>query len=218
MYNVPLSAAPARGRALVGAAALAVLTACGGGGGGAAPAPATPAPAVTVMPVLAGPAVALGSGATIGTVTWPDGNAAAGGHGATVGGVNCLVTEEYHIHAHLSILKDGQALAVPARIGLDGCAYELHTHDASGVIHVETSAYRPFTLGQFFAVWGQPLTTSNVAGITGLPVKVYTSDGSSVSEYTGDPASLVMSNHQAITIVLGAVPKQLPTYTWGAGL
>lgn len=206
-----------KSRALTGAASFALLTACGGGGGGTT-ATAPSAPEVVAMPVLASVPVALGSGAAIGTSFWAEGSTATGGRGSAVGGVNCLTTEDYHIHAHLSIIKDGQALAIPAHIGLTGCAYELHTHDQSGVVHVETSAYRPFTLGQFFAVWGQPLTRDNVAGITGQPVKVYTSDGSSVSEFTGDPASLVFSNHQAITIVLGATPKQIPSYTWGAGL
>jgi hypothetical protein len=160
----------------------------------------------------------LGSGGTIGATFWPDGDATGGGHGIAIDGVNCLVTEDYHIHAHLSIIKDGQALAIPAHIGLDGCAYELHTHDASGVIHVETSAYRPVTLGQFFSVWGQSLTKKNVAGFSGLPVKVYVSDGSSLNEYTDDPAGLVLSNHLAITLVLGTAPQQIPNYTWANGL
>jgi len=206
---------------MIAAIALASLTACGGGGGAApapAPAPAPAAPVAAAVPTLASPSVTLGSGATIGAVTWADGDTASGGHAASVGGVNCLVTEEYHIHAHLSIIKDGQQLAIPAHIGLDGCAFELHTHDASGVIHVETSAYRPFTLGQFFAVWGQPLTASNVAGIADRAIKVYTSDGGAVSEFTGDPATLVLSNHLSITIVLGAVPQQIPAYAWGGGL
>ena len=46
------------------------------------------------------------------------------------------------------------------------CFYEIHTHDATGVIHLHANAgaNRPLTLGQVFDVWGQPLTRDNVAG------------------------------------------------------
>jgi len=46
-----------------------------------------------------------------------------------------------HIHAHLDVLVDGQAVAVPAGIGIDvhrRTISPLHTHDASGVLHIES--------------------------------------------------------------------------------
>ena len=38
----------------------------------------------------------------------------------------------------------------------------LHTHDSSGTIHVESTEYRNYTLGQFLNIWGKPLEGSKV--------------------------------------------------------
>jgi hypothetical protein len=64
-----------------------------------------------------------------------------------------------HIHPQLALYARGRAIAVPANIGIDPTrpASEmagLHTHDSSGVIHVEGA--RAATLGQFLRVWGVP--------------------------------------------------------------
>jgi hypothetical protein len=201
---------------LVGAS----LQACGGGSSPAA-APAISAPAAatgTAPPALAANLTPLAQGSAFGTPQWPDGSSAAGGQGQTIAGVECLKSEAYHIHAHLSIFRNGEQLAIPAHIGLVGCAYELHTHDSSGIVHVETSTSRAFTLGQFFAVWGQPLSTSNVAGITGLPVAFYTVDGASLAQYTGNPADIALQARRDIVIVIGTAPATIPNYQWDAGL
>ncbi|MBA5607242.1 hypothetical protein H3H36_17940 [Duganella sp. FT3S] len=206
-----------RAAAMLLASALgAPLSGCGGGGGSAPAAPVvTP---TTPAYQLAANTTVLTPGVTVGAATWPEGSTASGGNGAPVAGVNCLVTEDYHIHAHLTILRDGNALAIPAHIGLQGCAYELHTHDQSGVIHVETSAARKFTLGQLFAVWGQPLSRSNVAGISGLPVTVLFNDNDTVLEWTGDIGALELTSHRSITIELGTVQHTVPAYRWDSSL
>jgi hypothetical protein len=72
-----------------------------------------------------------------------------------------------HIHQHLDLYVDGRRVAVPAGIGIDesqGFISPLHTHDESGVIHVESPDVRTFTLGQFFAVWGLRLTPRCLGG------------------------------------------------------
>jgi hypothetical protein len=78
-----------------------------------------------------------------------------------------------HHHANLTIAVDGVNMAVPAYIGLlpemtdshkldmYGDApgeYPLHTHDDSGIIHIESTVVRDYTLGDFFDVWGLKLT------------------------------------------------------------
>ena len=65
-----------------------------------------------------------------------------------------------HIHEHVDVFVDGKRVMVPAGIGIDpGGRFisPLHTHDTSGVIHVESPTVRPFTFGEFFGVWGVPL-------------------------------------------------------------
>ncbi len=69
--------------------------------------------------------------------------------------------EALHIHQHLDIFVNGKPVTVPAGIGINMDARfisQLHTHDMSGVIHVESDQVRDFTLGQFFDVWGVRFT------------------------------------------------------------
>lgn len=62
-----------------------------------------------------------------------------------------------HIHSELSITVDGVAEVVPANIGVTTvCMSEIHTHDDSGAIHVESvyaGRIKDFHLGHFFSVW-----------------------------------------------------------------
>ncbi|MDQ1247405.1 MAG: hypothetical protein QG597_1775, partial [Actinomycetota bacterium] len=65
--------------------------------------------------------------------------------------------ETFHIHQLLHIYDDGLLVPVAKDIGVDDSQdveLALHTHDASGVIHME--ADKPFraTLGDLFTVWG----------------------------------------------------------------
>lgn len=67
-----------------------------------------------------------------------------------------------HIHPVLSISVDGVSESIPANIGVTGsCMAEVHTHDATGTLHVE-SAYMgnigELRLSDFFDVWDQEFT------------------------------------------------------------
>ena len=95
------------------------------------------------------------------------------------------------------------------------CFYAIHTHDASGRIHVTPAAPETFTLGDLFEIWGQPLTNTNVAGIVGLPVEVYvTDDGMTFRVEDADWASIELLPHREITIALGTPLTEIPNYTW----
>src|SRR5207247_10743365 len=70
-----------------------------------------------------------------------------------------------HEHAHLTILIRGQIKTVPAFVGITATSIcWLHTHDTSGIIHIESGDNRAFTLADFFAVWGQPLSQTVIDG------------------------------------------------------
>jgi hypothetical protein len=91
----------------------------------------------------------------------------------------CLSFEgaQQHIHPYLRIYLDGQPVTIPAYVGIrDGdqaCFEPVHTHDASGVVHIEsTSATQTYTLGDFFAIWRATYGTASVKGVD-LPL-VYT--------------------------------------------
>lgn len=91
-----------------------------------------------------------------------------------------------HIHAHLEVYRRGKQVIVPNGIGLgSGITSPVHTHDPSGVIHVEAPAGAPVRLWQFFALWDVPLDGAKVVA-----------DGQVVS----DPRSLEIRNNQLITV------------------
>lgn len=75
-----------------------------------------------------------------------------------VDGIRCDTMEftTFHIHAHLDIFVDGKPFTVPSQIGIDPegrCLYWLHTHDDSGIIHIESPVERQFTIGNFIDIW-----------------------------------------------------------------
>jgi aspartate 1-decarboxylase len=153
-------------------------------------------------------------------VYWPAGNTTDGGQGQTVAGYNCgAMVETYHVHSHLAIFLNGAALAVPSNIGIvnqaaGDCFYAIHTHDGSGKIHVEGPAPGTYTLGHFFAIWGQPLQRNNIGGHSGMPVVVYLVDDGVVSEYDGDLAAIELTSRRQITIQIGTPIAEVPSFTW----
>lgn len=191
-----------------------LLTGCGGGSPPIQNSSQVPVQSPAI-PILDATQTLLAAGRNGGTSIWGAGSGAAE---SPIAGVTCLINENYHIHAHISIYLNGIQQALPANIGLTGCAYELHTHDDSGIIHIETNVAKPFTLAQFFAVWGQPLTSTNVGGITGLALNVYLIENGKLSIFTGELSQLQLTEHRDIVLALGMPPITLPWYGWPAGL
>jgi hypothetical protein len=73
-------------------------------------------------------------------------------------------TYRVHNHAQLSITILGSPYTIPANIGIvsETCYRPLHTHENNGVIHIELPAARPVYLRDFFAIWGQPFSQSQI--------------------------------------------------------
>jgi hypothetical protein len=164
--------------------------------------------------------VDITDGHKIGAARWGDPQT----DGSPIGDFTCIQNPPptFALHAHLSILVNNEAQAIPGRVGAspqDGgtthCFYTIHTHDMSGKIHVTPSAEGTFTLGQLFQIWNQPLTSSNVAGISGLPVEVYVTDNGTVTPVAeADWSSIELKSHREITIALGTSPTEIPNFTW----
>ena len=120
-----------------------------------------------------------------------------------------------HIHQHLDLYVDGRRVTVPAGIGIDESQRfisPLHTHDESGVIHVESPDMRTFTLGQFFAVWGLRLTPHCLGGYCASrsrTTRVFV-DG---KLFAGDPRVLPLAQHEEILVAYGTraqLPRPIP--------
>ena len=131
-----------------------------------------------------------------------------------------------HYHAHLDVIDDGAKVTVPAGIGFEVSNGKvtgltvLHTHDASGVIHVESAVNQPYTLGQVFTEWGVALNATQVGGLH--------ADGTNVLKayvngllFTGDPATLKLQRHLEIALWYGPssqTPKVPSSYKFPNGL
>jgi hypothetical protein len=113
--------------------------------------------------------------------------------------------ETFHIHALLHIYVNGLLSPLAANIGLDpakGVESSLHTHDRTGIIHMEASHPYRFTLGDFFAVWGVKLGPGQLGGLTGY-------GGDRLHFYRNgrplsNPAAHVLHNNDSIAIGYGA--------------
>ena len=184
--------------------------------------PPTPSPVPSGTPPLDPNVVSIDDNHQVGASHWPNGDTTDGGQGSPVDGLACVYPSpiDYHVHTHLSIFLNGQALAVPSHAGIveqsptTECHYPVHTHDSTGLVHSHATAQTIFTLGQFFRVWGQPLQRDNVAGLVGLPVVVYATDNGVVREYTGALADLQLLSKREITIQVGTPIAAIPQFSW----
>ncbi|MBC5827070.1 MAG: hypothetical protein GIW99_05235 [Candidatus Eremiobacteraeota bacterium] len=190
----------------------ATLAACGGGGGGAT----VPAPGPSPSPTP----IQLTAGMVLGQSAFPEGDTSSGGHGNVIDGIACAAAVGgYHIHSHISLFRNGTQIALPLAIGIPNpqiqngfvtngsCFYQLHAHDASGIVHVEAQRPSAFTVGQFFDIWGEQLSSSNVAGFSG-PVVVYVNG----TQYGGDPRAIVFAERQEVTLEVGSPTVAPPRY------
>lgn len=127
-----------------------------------------------------------------------------------------------HIHSHLSVTVDGAKVEVPALLGIDEQAASispLHTHDQSGIVHVESPVKAAFTLGQVFTEWNVALASGRIGSYSAASGDTVTTfvGGKPV---TGDPAAITLADHEDIDIVVtksGKQPTAPAAFTWPAG-
>jgi hypothetical protein len=80
------------------------------------------------------------------------------------------------------------------------CAYALRTREPTGLVEVEPGRAR--TLGDLFAVWGQPLSRSRLAGFAATrnrPVAAFVAG----RRWSGDPRAIPLVNHAVIVLEVG---------------
>lgn len=186
--------------------------------------------ACTASPIALGGSqpVPLIQGSQVGKGIFPAGDTSRGGNGQTIDGIEGGSQEmlKTHFHSHLSLFHKGVQIAVPAGIGIvkplrinrgfveSGKGYYwLHTHDASGILHVESPDNRSYTLGNFFDIWGQSLDARGAAGFKGT-VRVYVN-----GRLAFTPAREVpLRAHDQITLEIGSPLVTPTTYAFPEGL
>ena len=139
-----------------------------------------------------------------------------------VDGIKCEHNAKllFHVHTHLTVFVNGAQRTIPAGVGVDPpitrdnyrpspigpqfgetpgqCLAWLSTRYADGLIHVESSEQRTFTLGDFFAVWGQPLSKTELGPEQGEVTAIVDKQA-----WTGDPADIPLASHTQIQLMLG---------------
>ena len=136
-----------------------------------------------------------------------------------VDGIACQTNEQlaYHIHAHVSIYINGKLVSIPQGVGIatDGsCLYWLHTHDTTGVIHIESPTQKNYTLGNFFDEWSQRFSSLS------YPSELDLTSGWQIwvngKPYSGDFRNIQLTAHELITLAYNS-PNAKPdkTYSWG---
>jgi hypothetical protein len=143
-------------------------------------------------------------------------------------GLSVLNAEQLavHYHAHLDIIDDGQKVLLPAGVGFviqnnkaTGITV-LHTHDTTGIVHIESASDKAYTLGQVFTEWGVALNANQVGGL-------HVDDTHVLQAYvngrlfTGDPATIQLKRHLEIALWYGpkgVTPKVPKSYKFPAGL
>ena len=143
---------------------------------------------------------------------------------STIDGIRCDKKEHFvsHIHMHLDIFINSNKFVVPSNIGIvpNNCIYWLHTHDDTGVIHIESPEERTFTLTQFFQIWGETLNNNqifdNIVGDNNT-LNVYV-NGKKVDSKT-DYGQIPLNEHNEIAIIYGKPPNSIPSnYEFPDGL
>jgi hypothetical protein len=129
-----------------------------------------------------------------------------------------------HYHAHLDLLIRGEPVLVPAFVGVDhlnGTMSPLHSHDTTGIVHIESPQDTVYTLGQFFTEWGIVLSSSQIGPVTladDEQLRVYR-NGKLVN---GDPAAVGFTAYAEYFIWVGLAsspPSKPPAkYTFPKGL
>jgi hypothetical protein len=192
---------------LSAALVVAVLAGCGGGQDTHAPLPAT-APSV-------GPDARFR----------PPSLSAHARRAAPIDGLRCTRRAVAHYGVHLELFSQRRVVLVPPGIGIapprrargayirgGRCSYPLRTREPTGVVEVEPHS-PPHTLGELFAVWGQPISRTRMAGFRGR-----------VSAYVGgrawreDPRAIPLGKHAQIVLEVGGCVRPHAAYRFPSGL
>ncbi|HZO73900.1 MAG TPA: MFS transporter [Ktedonobacteraceae bacterium] len=144
-------------------------------------------------------------------------------HGQTVDGMPCQGTlgSAQRASAHLSVYVNDQQASIPAGIGSVApsqpgvtalasngqttCLYPLHVFETDNVIHIDSPTNRTYTLGDFFDIWGQPLSRTQAANYRAdetHTLAFYAFDASgNIQNYTDNPRAIPLVEHETIVVV-----------------
>lgn len=143
---------------------------------------------------------------------------------AAVMGLGCRRAHPRAYGAHVELYADRLVLPVPAGIGvappqtrrgvyvLGGpCTYPVRTFEPTGVVAID--AGRAPSLATLFALWGQPLSATRLAGFKG---RVAAFVGG--RRWAGPPGAIPLSRHGEIVLEVGGALPPHRAYRFPPGL
>jgi hypothetical protein len=129
---------------------------------------------------------------------------------------------------HLEVFARGRVVIVPPGIGVAaprarvgayvrprGCTYPTRTLEPTGVVEVRRGDR--LTLGDLFAVWGQPLSATRLVGFStrrSAPVRAYVAG----RRWRGSPRTIPLLRHAQIVLELGRYIAPHSSFRFRRGL
>jgi hypothetical protein len=149
--------------------------------------------------------------------------------GRPIGSLRCRRGRDSRlVGVHIELFANARTVLVPPGIGIGGrvrregayvrggrCRYPVSTREPTGVI--ELDARDRVSLGDLFLVWGQPLSTTRMAGFRASPgerVAVYVGGRA----WRGDPRAIPLRAHQVIVLEVGTHVPPHRSYRFPPGL
>jgi hypothetical protein len=147
--------------------------------------------------------------------------------GGRIGRLRCTHARGGRFGAHLELFVDGLDVVIPPGVGValpqhrhgayvtgGRCSYPLRTSDPTGVIEVTRRA--ALTLGDFFDVWGQPLSERRVLGFSAGARRRLTVFVNG-QRWRGRVRTVALRRHASIVVELGRHVARHPVYLFPAG-
>ncbi len=146
------------------------------------------------------------------------------GRRAPIAGLRCRRAHTGHFGVHVELYAHRLVVPVPSGIGIappqrrrgvyvlgGGCSYALRTYEPTGVVVVDVG--RAVSLGTLFAVWGQPLSRSRLAGFQGRVVAFV--DG---HRWRRGLTAIPLRRHAEVVLEVAGGVLPHPTYLFPPGL
>ncbi len=127
---------------------------------------------------------------------------------------------------HLELYARRLVVPIPAGIGIappqrrrgayvlgGACVYPIRTYEPTGVAVVDRRATPAPTLGTLFAIWGQPLSRTRLAGFHGRVAAFYGG-----ARWNGPPERIPLTRHAEIVLQVGGALPPHRTYLFPPGL
>jgi hypothetical protein len=146
----------------------------------------------------------------------------AGAHAAA--GLRCSTAPVRRDGVHLELFANRRVVLVPAGVGMRGpvvrdgarivrsrCSFALRTREPTGTIEVARGTRA--TLGQLFAVWGEPLSPGRLLSFRGR-VRAYVAG----RVVRGDPRRIRLTPHANVVLEVGGYIPPHPHFRFPPGL